>query len=209
MGTADRANIEVLYLVDPMPRDMRRWTLRTVAQARLVTEELHDWYAERLSEVRAASHKKPSYEEPEVPSYIHSPFLISQLPASRSPESLWTVLNSEDPPWDDLMAAEHDLALYGVDPMIQGYPEFSRSLARAFFGHPFIEAFDNAIDADGMRFGAVKEWVQKNCTDVPIPFRRLLTPHVQCLYSWMVGLGPHQYEVIQPNVSQIIRRVDD
>lgn len=205
LGATDPCNIEALFLIDPMTSEIRRWVLHIVAQARLVTDELHAWYVDQLSQMPSRDPRLGN-SEPEIPPRIKDPFLISQLPASSSPQHMWQVLGSEKPAWDELVAAEHDLALYQVEPL-ERYDDFTQKLAVSFFDQPFVKALAAVIDTSGMRFGAVKEWVQKTCTDVPVPYRKLLTPHVQGVYAWFVALAPEKYEIFQPNVSEVIRRV--
>ncbi len=207
VGATHPHNLEVLALTDPLNAGFRRWIMWIVARSRLVTDELHGWYAGRLMDLRSGRVPLGSEgEEPEVPGNVRDPFLVSQLPASESPERMWQVLMDEPSIWEELMAAEHDLALYQVNPS-GGYDEFSTKLTKSFFDHPFIQTLAATIDAEGMRFGAVKEWVQKTCTDVPVPYRKELTSNIQALYAWFVSLAPHEYEIFQPNVSEILRRV--
>ena len=54
----------------------------------------------------------------------------------------------------------------------------------------------------------MKEWVQDNCTDVPVPSRRELTGNVQVLLEWFVALGDGRYVVDVPGAhSQRIRKL--
>jgi len=48
------------------------------------------------------------------------------------------------------------------------------------------------------QFGQIKEWVQNNCHDVPIPSRRELTGNVQVLFEWFEKLGDGKYVVDVP-----------
>ena len=85
--------------------------------------------------------------------------------------------------------------------------EFMRELASKFFGHPFIQRIDEFIAPEAY-FGRIKEWVQDNCTDVPVPSRRELTGNVQVLLEWFENLGNGRYVIDIPGArSQRIRKV--
>jgi hypothetical protein len=59
-----------------------------------------------------------------------------------------------------------------------------------------------------MRFGGVKQWIQENCTDVPVPSRRELSGNIQVLYKWIVGLSDGKYEVNIPGEhSEVISKI--
>lgn len=205
LSYTDHPNIELLYYVPVLPTEVRIWAHRVIAKSRLVTDELYSWYKEVLK------------AQPEPPIIDHTaadrgntttaPFLISQLPASTSPHRLWMVSNdpslaSED--WNEMAAVEHDRALYGANPFVP-YEDFLHELDGSFFAHPFVDAIVAQITSEGVRFGEIKEWIQNNCTDVPVPYRRELTPHVQSLYQWLITLSPDRFEIIQPHITQIIR----
>ena len=51
-------------------------------------------------------------------------------------------------------------------------------LKKKFFEHPFIQRIAQFLTPCG-QFGEIKQWIQDNCTDVPIPSRRELTGNVQ------------------------------
>ena len=105
---------------------------------------------------------------------------------------------------------EHDLELFGIE--IGGchdLNQFKHELAIKVSSHPFISSFAGAIDVQGMYFGRAKEWIQYNCTDDPVPYRRDLTDYTESLFNWLTELFPGEYVVETPNYSQIIRRKRD
>ena len=75
--------------------------------------------------------------------------------------------------------------------------EFLYLLKEKFFAHPFIQRIDQFLTPSG-QFGQIKQWVQENCTDVPIPSRRELTGNVQVLFEWFVKLGDGKYKMDVP-----------
>ena len=100
----------------------------------------------------------------------------------------------------------HDLVNYDIDPGL-GDEDFLQILTAAFFVHPFIQKIDEFISPEAY-FGRIKEWIQNNCTDVPVPSRRELTGNVQVLLEWFVALGDGSYMVdVSGRHSQRIRNV--
>jgi hypothetical protein len=51
-------------------------------------------------------------------------------------------------------------------------------------------------------FGAAKEWIHKNCTNVPLPRKWEITESIQILYRWIVELGNGKYAVDRPSYSE-------
>lgn len=138
-------------------------------------------------------------------------FLVSQLPASTSPHRLWSVLREgaePDESWNEFGAAEHDMNNFNLQVRhFSNYEEFKQALTRKMGMLRFFTAFIERIDTNGFRFGYGKEWVQTNCIDDPVPYRKELTRTVQNLFAWVVDLNPDEFEIIQPRHSQIIRRL--
>jgi hypothetical protein len=51
---------------------------------------------------------------------------------------------------------------------------------------------------DAMLPFTAKDWIYKNCTDVPIPRKWEITENIQILYKWIVKLGNGKYKVDVP-----------
>ena len=179
--------------------------------ARLVDDTMYDAlsrWAEEHGSVDGLD--LPGLEEI-VPDAGDDDFLVSALPMTRTIDLLadaYRGISEGDPPDDPELAAcaFHDLANYGIP---TGLPdgEFLERLSEAFFAHPFIRRIDGFIDPEAY-FGRIKEWVQDNCTDVPVPSRRELTGNVQVLLEWFVELGGGRYVVDVPGRhSQRIKKV--
>jgi len=101
--------------------------------------------------------------------------------------------------------ALHDIILYNI-PDGLSEAEFFTYLKSKFFEQSFIVDLLEFIDEEKY-FGAVKEWVQSNCTDVPVPSRRDLTGNIQVLYVWICALSNGEYAVDRPNYSERIYRL--
>lgn len=140
---------------------------------------------------------------------INKLFLVSQLPASTSPKRLWDLISGNVDPeedWNESVAAQHDLDNLKISlEDYSGYSEFRKHLTQMMLNQAFFNAFLSEITAEGMRFGYAKQWIQENCIDNPVPYRKKLTRTIQNLFAWIVELFGETYEVIRPNFSQVIR----
>ena len=201
---AARANVEILQCVEPLERAMRVWLHGLISCSKLVTVEWWQRLRAWLDEQQRADEARSEGSVPERPE-TSDPFLVSQLPATASPSELWEAI-SRDSTAEELTAAEHDLGIYSVRALSGRRDDLLESLAQGFFGHPFIRALDERVGTEGARFGAVKEWIQDTCADVPVPYRRALTESTQILYRWFCELAPNDFEVVRPRHTQILRR---
>ena len=133
---------------------------------------------------------------------IQGRIFMSDLPMSRSWRQLYTSSASNEASQADRVCALYDCATLGVSPRRGEVPDaFRARVAAAFFARPFGKALAGYVDRP-RRFGAVKEWIQTNCRDVPVPTRRSLTGHVQVLYDWLLELGG--FTILQPRYTQVI-----
>lgn len=184
------------------------------ADIRRNAHHVHDVLYRRLLEWYDNQQKreqgKDLFDEIVIP-LEHDDFLISALPMTRSVKMLeegYTRISKGLPPSDEKEIQDsvfHDLANYRI-PLRLPTDEFRNRLKAAFFSHPFIKRIDEFISPEAY-FGRIKEWIQTNCTDVPIPSRRELTGNVQVLLEWFVELGDGKYIVDVPGShSQRIRK---
>jgi len=199
------SNIEALFKIDNMEQVDCLFIEGIILNSTLVTEEIYEKYKQWLMTIDIQKHDE--INGPQNIDLAENDFLITKLPAVWSPTRLWELskgIEEADPEWKEEAAIIHDLALYKVDLDLEKH-KFLRRVKKEFFKHPFIEYFCQQIDERGMSFGRSKEWLQNNCTTIPTPYRRDLTEIVQCLFNWIIELDSNRYELIQPNISQIIR----
>lgn len=130
-------------------------------------------------------------------------FLLSSLPMTSSFEIFiknYYSINKLNK--IELNCLVHDLALYKIKPDLL-INELKNMMIKAFFENAFIISFLNNLDSKGeLYFGSAKEWVHKNCTNVPLPKRWEITENIQILFKWIVELGEGDYIVDTPNYSQ-------
>ena len=172
-----------------------------------IYEKLLDWYKKQ---------PKEQTEQNEFDKFVTLPikdhFLISALPMTEDVFELvkeYEKLNSgleSSSDQETRSCVFHDLTNYNIE-LGLSKEEFLKTLKIQFFKHPFIQKIDEFIDPEAY-FGRIKEWIQNNCTDVPIPSRRELTGNVQVLYEWFEKLGDGKYMVDIPGEhSQRIRKI--
>lgn len=200
-GLLPEGNYEAAVAVERLTNEDRLFFETIRANARLVDDAV---YSEIVSwvELNAADKAKMPALKDVLSAPDRDDFLVSALPMTHSVDALATgyakIRSGQDPSDDQDVSAciFHDLANYSV-PMGLSDGEFRRELANRFFAHPFIHKIDEFIAPEAY-FGRIKEWIQNNCTDVPVPSRRELTGNVQVLYDWFVALGSGKYGVDVP-----------
>ena len=200
-GLLPNGNYESGTLIKQLGVEDRIFFENIRKNARLVDDTM---YAE-LEEWINKNKKKPEAEV-ELDDIISKPkkdnFAISALPMTHSIDDLiegYTRVSAGECPSNDSEIAAcifHDLTNYEID--LGKDPEtFVQLLKPAFFGHPFIQIINEFIAPEAY-FGRIKEWIQNNCTDVPVPSRRDLVGNVQVLLEWFVELGDGKYAVDVP-----------
>lgn len=176
---------------------------KIVQESIFVTDEVYQLMSDFLTKVDYQVNEIdpfPIFEEMKK-------FYISQLPTSSDLEVLYGIYSNRKGDYSEIEinCAVHDLAIYKIAEHL-GYNNFKKELGDSFFKHPFIIGLMNELNSEGfIYFGRVKEWLQDNCEDVPVPKRRELTEVTKILYHWVEILGEGMYEVDRPKHSQRIR----
>ena len=204
--TSPESNIEILTTID-VEREMSIWIRSTILNSKIVNDEIYKWYSDWVGRNPVA--RVGEYREEDIPE-SKSDFLISHLPATASPSRLWELVHKSSANIDvsELSGIEHDIALYNID-INSEYQAYVEALKDSFTSQPFMYALTERLSRRGTRFGKLKEWVQSICTDVPTPYRKTLTAHVQNIYRWLLELAPDEYWVTRPGHSQILHRRKD
>lgn len=204
LGFSDRPNIEASSFVELVDSDWKRIT-EIFGESRRVDDEIYE-----AAVSYCASNKMPRVVVPkfEVPPMSLSDEMFSwlSLPATRSPEELWGRYCKRESLGDpeDAARMSHDLENYEV-PMGLEENSFHLTLGDAFRRHPFISAFVAWLQqVESVSFGRVKEWLQRNCSDKPTPYRWELTPATQALYDWL-EFYHERITWSRPGHSQVLR----
>jgi hypothetical protein len=182
--------------------------LKTIlSEATLVNCEIYNEFEKATKELSAV---------PDIPeidyksiSKTSDEYLISSLPMSMDIDTLFDIYSDNFSEANDKEVVEcaiHDIVLYNINLKFDKN-EFLNHLKMQFFKSKFIINLMDFIGEEGKYFGQVKEWIQKNCHDVPVPSRRDLTGNIQVLFKWIVELSEGRYLMDRPSYSQRIYRV--
>lgn len=198
-------NYELDGKVEMLDIDSVIYFKKILSESILVDDEVYRQYQVAVQKLSPL----PDLEEPDI--FVmpkKSEFLISVLPMSYDIQELFRVYshNFESESQEQRDCAIHDVVLYHVPSNLE-YSTFREHLKEHFFTSPFIVKLLSFIPPEGVYFGEVKEWIQKNCEDVPVPSRRDLTGNIQVLYKWIVDLSDGEYNVDRPRHSERLYRV--
>ncbi|ABK77271.1 conserved hypothetical protein [Cenarchaeum symbiosum A] len=210
-GLMPGGNHEAAVLVDPLAAEDHLFFEHIRNESRLVDDDVYNALVQWLDNNKAPPEEDVAMKDV-IPSLKKDYFLISELPMTMHVDALvdgYSCIQRGQEPSDDAETAAcifHDIENYGIRPgLSEG--QFRESLVTAFFAHPFIQRIDGFIAPEAY-FGRIKEWIQSNCTDVPVPSRRELTGNVQVLLRWFVELAGDRYAVDIPGArSERIRKI--
>ena len=210
-GLMPGGNHEAGTLLERLTNEDRLFFERIRREARLANDVMYEKLKKWIETNPIDSPEQVDLEDV-VPAPKKDDFLISALPMTRSVDELvagYAKISSDEMSSDNpetVGCIFHDLANYGIETGLSE-AEFVQRLTSRFFAHPFVQKIDEFIGS-GAHFGRIKEWVQNNCTDVPVPSKRELTGNVQVLLEWFVELGDGRYVVDVPGArSQRIRKI--
>lgn len=199
-------NYELATTVENLSIDDRLYFSVILNGSTLITDSIYEQLKAQLPEKR-----KEFPEESDFEFKIEAPdknFLISSLPMTYNVKTLLRICETRETVNEvELNCAMHDLALYGLPLGLA--PDILRGkLTATFFNHPFVKAFLENLEMNGeVYFGAAKEWIHKNCTDVPTPRKWEITENIQILYRWIVELGNGKFAIDRPNYSERLYEV--
>jgi hypothetical protein len=205
------ANLECAIHMNNLTNEDRLFFAQIQNNAIHVNERVYEifssWYDKQVKRERITDTLQPIIEK-----WDTRDFLISALPMTKDPDILiksyyrinqGLIANENQETRDCIF---HDLANYNIKFGLDE-DQFRAKLTESFFQHPFIRKIDEFISSESY-FGRIKEWIQNNCKDVPVPSRRELTGNVQVLFRWFEELGGGKYVVDIPgSYSQRIRRI--
>jgi len=190
-------NYEIGTIVENLDIEDRLYFSIIESESILITDNIYKQLLEQLPE------KKKEFPcEEDFNLKFEAPdkdFLISSLPMTYSVETLFRIYEDKKFVNEvELNCALHDLAIYKIQLGLSS-KEFREKLTSNFFSHPFVKAFlDNLKITNEIYFGAAKDWIHKNCTDVPTPRKWEITENTQILYRWIVKLGVGRYKIDIP-----------
>jgi hypothetical protein len=199
----DSYNYEIGTIVENLDFQDRLYFSMIENESVLITDSIYLQIKEQLNKFSKEDLTKDFDLKLENPDKT---FLISSLPLTETVEVLYQIyLEPGEHDKEIVNCALHDLALYKI-PFGLNYSDFRNQLSFSFFNQEFVKSFLKNLEANGeIYFGSAKEWIHKNCEDVPLPRRWEITRNIQILYRWIIDLGNGKYEVDRPNYSERLR----
>lgn len=210
-GLMEGGNYEAGVLVDKLEISDRMYLEKIKRESTFVDDDIYQIYLEKYEKCAKQVSEQIDFEDPKIIPQKDN-FLISELPMTKDVNTLvlgYEKISSGLEPSEEpeiTACVFHDLANYNIKSELSK-EEFLERLKIQFFAHPFIQRIDEFINPEAY-FGSIKEWIQNNCTDVPVPSRRELTGNVQVLYEWFEELGNGKYVIDIPGThSQRISKI--
>jgi HKD family nuclease len=194
-------NYELATVIENLTLEDRLYFNTVENDSMLITEAVYEKFR---SQLEMNVKKFPLINDFDIePDYPDKNFLISALPMTYDLKTLFKVYERNETINElEVNCALHDLALYRI-PLGLPINKFKNLLKESFFRHPFIRAFLSVVDHEGeIYFGKAKDWIQKNCANVPVPRKWEITENIQILYRWISELSSGVYSVDQPNYSE-------
>jgi hypothetical protein len=199
-------NYELATINESLDLEDRLYFNMIEAESTLVTDAVYEQIKIQLPEKIKAFPQESDFKI-DI-SYPDKNFSIASLPMTYSVETLYRIYETRESLHEvELNCAMHDLAIYGI-PLGLPFETFQKQLKANFFNHPFIRSFLGYLDVDGETyFGGAKDWIHKNCSDVPTPRKWEITENIQILYRWITKMGEGIYAVDRPSYSERLFRI--
>lgn len=149
---------------------------------------------------------------PELPSEksVIDKFLISQLPMSKSIESLYEFYkNGKFDTIENQNCFIHDLTLFDIDDFDMTFDSFIIFLTNRFNENIFIKTLKSFIKNErnsSLRYGGVVDWIHENTTTVPTPLNWEIKKMeiVNILYYWITTFDKEFKVTIPGQRSEVI-----
>ncbi|MDB4902211.1 MAG: hypothetical protein JWQ63_1492 [Mucilaginibacter sp.] len=194
-------NYELATVVENLGLDERLYFNLIEAESVLITDLIYEQIKSQLPEKIASFPKESDFDI--AIQYPDKNYSISSLPMTYNVETLYRIYETHEGLHEvELSCSLHDLALYNL-PLGLPLDEFKKQLKVSFFNHPFIREFLRNVDNEGeIYFGGAKDWIHRNCSDVPTPRKWEITENIQILYRWITALGEGIYQMDRPSHSE-------
>lgn len=183
LGYAKNANVEIGCMVEILHSDWKK-IYDLVKESRLVNDGVYKKYLDYYEKNKNKKQRLPKLILPEEKTRIYS---INSLPASETPLDAWNYYknHSSSSNKEFVRKALHDLILYNI-PEGLNKTDFFQCLESGFKKSRFVNTVILFIKKEkSCRFGSVNNWIHKNCSDVPLPYRWEIKSNTRILYNWL------------------------
>lgn len=203
LGLAPESNVEIGCDIDLRPNDWKN-LYRLLADSLRVDDRVYEVARQYMAE-------HPPPETPPLMPLVFLPdsqrdFSTLSLPATESAAKLFAFYagRGESLDREAIAASMHDLLLYDI-PEGLAEPDFMHVLRDHFSAHSFVQAVAKFVHEErSANFGMVTAWLQRNCSDKPVPYRWELKGAVRRLYDWL-AFGFDEITWDRPRHSMVIR----
>jgi len=205
MGGGRYQNREILGWFRPVPLPLLQFAEELERHSIPVTEALRQHYLQLAAKYPPPTLPELSIEhdvEVEYGSYRRS--ILSDLPKSRNPESVFAIYAGAEAPAWAVEAAAHDLALLAV-PQGLSKVDFHCWIREHLLGLALVQEFDEHL-VQPRYFGRMTDWLARRC-DLRVE-RQTLKEAVQMLMRWLLWAYPERYRLDVPHYSERFGRVD-
>ena len=185
LGLNQHQNIETASIVQSLDIDDEIAIKKLTDNSLRVTDAI---YEEFKSKVEAFPPIDP-FQTNELEIYRRhigsKQFLLSDLPASKTPEALMELLQEKENIAQLSPQAIADCIKFDINPNSHS-SSMKRIIASTFCDSPFVKNIVAEIRKNSsMSFGAMTSFVHDHCRDVPLPFRSDVKDRVNTLYNWL------------------------
>lgn len=167
------------------PLDLNSYThiRRLCDQSRKVTKEIVDAYQKAID---VSQVEPPIIGELILPPIEEKEFLISELPASNSPQAFLAAVSNYLQNKEMCPRMLHDVGTYKFNNCDLQSADLDEKLIHAFQNQAFVKHIVAKIRSEPyMNFGAVTAYVHNVAQDVPLPYRSSIKESIATLYNWL------------------------
>ena len=186
LGIANNSNIETAYLA-PATTLEDEIALKKLRDSSIrVTEEIYQHFKFSVSQCPSPPSRVCTTDRDLYTQYLKDDlFLLSDLPATKSPSDLIQCLKRTDSISSLHESMIIDCVNFGVrDSMTK--VDAVKQLKIGFCSSPFVQLVVNEIRSkESMSFGTMSAFIHNHCRDVPAPYRSEVKNTVNTLFNWL------------------------
>lgn len=187
-------NFESLVYVPELTMEGRVQINELLCLSKLVNDEIYQVYRDLLSAIDKSNKTIP--DEPDSSKFMSR--YLTELPATDSPESLFTYVSQGSIEGLCQSALDHDVAFFGSLNCNLTKDQYMKKVKTRFFENAFVKMALSNVTSEGISFGSMAAFIHDNCQDVPAPYRKDVKTTVHNLFCWTVTLNPDKYYIAIP-----------
>lgn len=187
-------NHESMVYIPELTLEERVQINELLSLSKLVNDDVYQVYRDLFSTIDPSDKTIPA--EPDASNFMSH--YLTELPATGSPESLFTYVSQGSSEGLCRSALDHDVAFFGSLDRSLTNDQYMEMVKTRFFDNAFVKLALSNVTSEGMSFGSMTAFIHNNCQDVPAPYRKDVKTMVHNLFSWTAALNPDEYYVAVP-----------